>query len=74
METPYDAKQRLSEVNQAIQAVLLGGQSYRLGSRSLTRADLALLKAMRDELEAQLANEAPSPLFSDTYAAFFEGR
>ncbi len=74
METPYDAKQRLSEVNQAIQAVLLGGQSYRLGSRSLTRADLALLKAMRDELEAQLANEVPSPLFSDTYAAFFEGR
>ncbi len=74
METQYDAKQRLSEVNQAIQAVLLGGQSYRLGSRSLTRADLALLKAMRDELEAQLANEAPSPLFSDTYAAFFEGR
>ncbi len=74
METPYDAKQRLSEVNQAIQAVLLGGQSYRLGSRSLTRADLALLKAMRDELEAQLANEALSPLFSDTYAAFFEGR
>lgn len=74
METQYDAKQRLSEVNQAIQAVLLGGQSYRLGSRSLTRADLALLKAMRDELEAQLTNEAPSPLFSDTYAAFFEGR
>lgn len=74
METQYDAKQRLSEVNQAIQAVLLGGQSYRLGSRSLTRADLALLKAMRDELEARLVSETPSELVSDTYAAFFEGR
>ena len=38
----YTAEQRLAEVNKAIQAVLLGGQSYKLGSRSVTRADLAL--------------------------------
>ena len=36
----YTAEQRLAEVNKAIQAVLLGGQSYKLGSRSVTRADL----------------------------------
>lgn len=54
--------------------MLLGGQSYKLGSRSVSRADLALLKAMRDELEAAIANEAPTPLFGDTYVAFFEGR
>ncbi len=35
----YTAEQRLAEVNKAIQAVLLGGQSYKLGSRSVTRAD-----------------------------------
>ena len=66
--------QRLLEVDTAIHAVLLGGQSYKLGTRSVTRADLALLKAMRDELEAAIASEAPTHLFGDTYVAFFEGR
>ena len=30
----------LTEVNQAIRTVLFGGQSYKIGSRELTRADL----------------------------------
>ena len=34
----------LAQVNTAITTVLCGGQSYKIGSRSLTRADLALLK------------------------------
>ena len=67
-------QERLVEVNTAIQAVLLGGQSYKIGSRSLTRADLALLRQMRDDLEAQIAAEDTSPLLSNTYVAFFEGR
>lgn len=70
----YTPQERLEEVNMAIQAVLLGGQSYKIGSRSLTRADLALLRAMRDDLEAQIAEEDSSPLLSNTYVAFFEGR
>ncbi len=74
MSDEYTPQQRLTEVNKAIQAVLLGGQSYKLGSRSVSRADLALLKAMRDELEAAIANEVPTHLFGDTYVAFFEGR
>ena len=45
----------LEQVNKAIAAVLVGGQSYKIGSRSLTRADLSMLKAMRDDLEAQVA-------------------
>ena len=49
MDNDYTPQQRLQEVNKAIQAVLLGGQSYKIGSRSLTRADLALLRAMRDD-------------------------
>ena len=44
--------QRLLEVDTAIHAVLLGGQSYKLGTRSVTRADLALLRQMRDDLAA----------------------
>ena len=74
MDTGYTPQQRLTEVNQAIQSVLLGGQSYRIGSRSLTRADLALLRSMRDELEAEIANMEPSPLLPNTYVAVFEGR
>lgn len=35
----------LEQVNKAIAAVLVGGQSYKIGSRSLTRADLSMLKA-----------------------------
>ena len=71
---PTTLKQRLLEVQTAIQAVLLGGQSYKLGSRSLTRADLAMLRTMENDLKAQVAAEESSPLFDDTHVAFFEGR
>ncbi len=70
----YDNKQMLAEVNTAIQKILIGGQSYKIGSRSLTRADLALLRQMRNDLQAQVADEDNSHLFSDTYVSFFEGR
>lgn len=70
----YTAEQRLAEVNRAIQSVLLGGQSYKLGSRSVTRADLALLRAMRNELEAELASGESSMLLSDTFVAVFDSR
>lgn len=66
--------QLLEQVNQAIGAVLAGGQSYTIGSRSLTRADLSMLKAMRDDLEAQLADEDSGGLLGRTYVAFFDGR
>ncbi len=74
MDNEYTPQQRLTEVNKAIQAVLLGGQSYKLGSRSVTRADLALLRQMRDDLEAQINSEAPSNLIRDTFVAVFDGR
>lgn len=64
----------LVEVNKAIQAVLLGGQSYKLGSRSVTRADLALLRQMRDDLESQLSQGEESLLMPDVVVAVFDGR
>lgn len=70
----YTPRQMLAEVNKAIQAILVGGQSYKIGSRSLTRADLSLLRDMQNDLKAQVANETDSGLFSDTYVAFFDGR
>lgn len=66
--------QRLLEVDTAIHAVLLGGQSYKLGTRSVTRADLALLRQMRDDLAAQLQQEDNGTLMGGVVVAVFEGR
>ncbi len=66
--------QRLLEVDTAIHAVLLGGQSYKLGTRSVTRADLALLRKMRDDLAAQLQQEDNGNLLGGVVVAVFEGR
>ena len=64
----------LVQVNTAITAVLAGGQSYKIGSRSLTRADLAMLKALRDDLQAQIGNDNSGTLLNRTFVAYFDGR
>lgn len=66
--------EQLAQVNAAIAAVLAGGQSYKLGSRSVTRADLAMLKALRDDLEARTSQAETAGLLGNTYAAWFDGR
>lgn len=70
MPTNADA---LREVNNAIYTILVGGQSYKIGSRQLTRADLKELYAMRKELEAGINAEenANSGFLDDTYVAVF---
>lgn len=69
-----EKREMLAQVNSAIVAIMAGGQSYKIGSRSLTRADLATLRAMRDDLEAQLAQEESGPLLGRTCVAVFDGR
>lgn len=64
----------LTEVNKAISAVMVGGQSYKIGSRSLTRANLTELRNLRADLTAQVDEQNGSVLFRDTFAAFFDGR
>lgn len=66
--------ERLQEVDTAIHAILFGGQSYKLGTRSLTRADLSLLRQMRDDIEAQLQDEENGNLMGGVVVAVFEGR
>ncbi len=66
-------QEKLVEVNNAISNILIGGQSYKIGSRSLTRADLNTLLSMQKDLQAQLANQE-SYLMDNTYLAIFEGR
>ena len=64
----------LKQVNTAIRTVLIGGQSYQIGSRKLTRADLSLLRQMQKELQAEVNAQEESGLLDDTYVAFFDGR
>lgn len=64
----------LAQVNNAILTIMAGGQSYKIGSRSLTRADLATLRAMRDDLEAQIEQADSGGLLGRTFVAYFDGR
>lgn len=64
----------LEEIDKALTSITLGGQSYQIGSRKLTRADYSNLVARKKELEALLAAESYTGLFDDTYVAVFDGR
>lgn len=66
-------KEQLAQVEEAIKSILQGGQSYKIGTRQLTRADLKQLEEMRRQLLAVVSQD-DSPLFNDTYRAVFEGR
>ena len=66
-------EKRLVEVNTAISNILVGGQSYKIGTRSMTRADLGKLLEMQRDLQAQLSNQDKG-LMDNTYLAVFDGR
>lgn len=67
------AAQKLEQVDAAINAILVGGQSYKIGSRQLNRADLAKLYEIQRDLQAQVNAGTPG-LLDDTYVAMFDGR
>jgi hypothetical protein len=67
------AAQKLERVDAAIDAILSGGQSYKIGSRQLTRADLSKLYEMQQDLQAQVNAGTPG-LLDDCYVAMFDGR
>lgn len=66
-------QERLDQVNTAIESILAGGQSYKIGSRQLTRADLSKLYEMQQDLQAQVNTGIPG-LLDDCYVAMFDGR
>ncbi len=74
MNENWKPSERVAQVDAAIAAVLSGGQSYKLGSRSVTRADLAELRALRSELAAQAVQEEVGGLLPRTWVARFDGR
>ena len=73
-EEQITASEMLDKVNNAIYAVPIGGQSYKIGSRQLTRADLKLLYDMKNDLTAQIAAQGGGQLLDDTVVAVFSGR
>lgn len=67
-------QEMLEQVDNAIMAIAVGGQSYKIGSRTLTRADLKQLYTIKNDLTAQLSQEASTGLFDDCYVGIFDGR
>lgn len=61
------------QVEEAIRAVLYGGQSYQIGNRSLTRANLNELYQLRDKLKAE-EERKESSLLDNCYQVYFDGR
>lgn len=71
---PSTNQEMLDSINAAIIAIAVGGQSYKIGSRSLTRADLKQLYAIKNDLTAQIAAEQSGGFLDDCYVAIFDGR
>ena len=74
MAEPKTAEEELIEVEQALSSIALGGQSYTIGSRKLTRADYSALLARKKELQAAIASEGNSSLFDNTFVSYFDRR
>ena len=68
------AAEMLQQVNEAITNVLVGGQSYQIGSRKLTRADLSMLRTLKKELQAEVSAEGECSILDNTYVVMFDGR
>ena len=51
LEKLAEAKAERAEIKTAISMILGGAQSYKIGTRSLTRADLATLYKQKDKLD-----------------------
>lgn len=58
---------QLDQVNAAITAILSGAQEYRIGTRTIRRAELSALFAERQRLENSLAEESG---YTTTVAVF----
>lgn len=70
-----ESKELLLQVEKAINTITATGQSYKLGSRSVTRADLAELREMRKELMQEIAaSKSGGNGLSGFCAAEFDGR
>lgn len=73
MDRPMTNEEQIIEIDKAISSILRTGQSYKIGSRTLTRADLGTLRSMRKDLMAA-SEDNGTDLFSNTFVAVFDRR
>ena len=66
-----DTTQKLSQLNNAIAAIECGAQEYRVGNKSVRKADLGTLYNERIRLEQQIRDENSS---GGIYVAAFDRR
>ena len=67
-------EEQLNTINEALYTILKGGQSYRIGTRELVRANLNQLLKMQKQLQTTVQGGEPSNLLADTFVAVFQGR
>lgn len=73
MDRPMTNEEQIIEIDRAISSILRTGQSYKIGSRTLTRADLGTLRSMRKDL-LTASEDNGTDLFSNTFVAVFDRR
>ena len=73
VDRPMTNEEQIIEIDKAISSILRTGQSYKIGSRTLTRADLGTLRAMRKELLIA-SEDNGTDLFGNTFVAVFDRR
>ena len=73
VDRPMTNEEQIIEIDKAISSILRTGQSYKIGSRTMTRADLGTLRAMRKDLLAA-SEDNGTDLFSNTFVAVFDRR
>nr|DAT59931.1 MAG TPA: hypothetical protein [Caudoviricetes sp.] len=73
VDRPMTNEEQIIEIDKAISSILKTGQSYKIGSRTLTRADLGTLRSMRKDLLAA-SEDNGTDLFSNTFVAVFDRR
>jgi hypothetical protein len=64
----------LRQLEEARTSILVGGQSYQIGNRRLTRADLSRITAEIADIKAQIASGTSGEFLENTYVAVFDGR
>ena len=52
-----ETEEQLNNVNKAINSILLTGQSYSIGDKRFTKADLKELRSLKKELKKDLLRE-----------------
>lgn len=67
-------KEFLSNVDKAIEIICTTGQSYQIGTRKMTRADLPTLYKMRNDLLAAEQSSESGGLMDNTMVAHFDRR